>query len=150
MSLQNLSELEADLQAAAKARDQIKLSVLRLLKTALKNYEIEVGHDATPQEIMTVLQREAKKRQDSINQYEKADRKDLVEEEQAELKVLDEYLPAKLSDADVDKLVADAIAETGAVSQADMGKVMQAVMKNAGGAADGSVVSAKVKQALTS
>ena len=69
MSLQNLTQLEADLASAAKARDQIRLSVLRLLKSALKNYEIEVGHDATPQEIMTVLQREAKKRQDSINQY---------------------------------------------------------------------------------
>ena len=118
MSLQNLTQLEADLASAAKARDQIRLSVLRLLKSALKNYEIEVGHDATPQEIMTVLQREAKKRQDSINQYGSANRQDLVDEEQAELEILEEYLPPKLSDEDLDKLVAQAIQETSATSPA--------------------------------
>jgi uncharacterized protein len=149
MSLQNLTQLEADLASAAKARDQIRLSVLRLLKSALKNYEIEVGHDATPQEIMTVLQREAKKRQDSINQYGSANRQDLVDEEQAELEILEEYLPPKLSDEDLDKLVAQAIQETSATSPADMGKVMQAVMKLAGAGADGKVVSEKVKSALS-
>ena len=149
MSLQNLTQLEADLASAAKARDQIRLSVLRLLKSALKNYEIQVGHDATPQEIMTVLQREAKKRQDSINQYGSANRQDLVDEEQAELEILEEYLPPKLSDEDLDKLVAQAIQETSATSPADMGKVMQAVMKLAGAGADGKVVSEKVKSALS-
>lgn len=149
MSLQNLTQLEADLASAAKARDQIRLSVLRLLKSALKNYEIEVGHDATPQEIMTVLQREAKKRQDSINQYGSANRQDLVDEEQAELEILEEYLPPKLSDKDLDKLVAQAIQETSASSPADMGKVMQAVMKLSGAGADGKVVSEKVKSALS-
>ena len=149
MSLQNLTQLEADLASAAKARDQIRLSVLRLLKSALKNYEIQVGHDATPQEIMTVLQREAKKRQDSINQYGSANRQDLVDEEQAELEILEEYLPPKLSDEDLDKLVAQAIQETAASSPADMGKVMQAVMKLAGAGADGKVVSEKVKSALS-
>ena len=149
MSLQNLSQLEADLASAAKARDQIRLSVLRLLKSALKNYEIEVGHDATPQEIMTVLQREAKKRQDSINQYGSANRQDLVDEEQAELEILEEYLPPKLTDEDLDKLVAQAIQETSATSPADMGKVMQAVMKLTGAGADGKVVSEKVKSALS-
>ncbi len=149
MSLQNLTQLEADLASAAKARDQIRLSVLRLLKSALKNYEIEVGHDATPQEIMTVLQREAKKRQDSINQYGSANRQDLVDEEQAELEILEEYLPPKLSDEDLDKLVARAIQETSATSPADMGKVMQAVMKLTGAGADGKVVSEKVKSALS-
>ena len=149
MSLQNLTQLEADLASAAKARDQIRLSVLRLLKSALKNYEIEVGHDATPQEIMTVLQREAKKRQDSINQYGSANRQDQVDEEQAELEILEEYLPPKLSDEDLDKLVAQAIQETAASSPADMGKVMQAVMKLAGAGADGKAVSEKVKSALS-
>ena len=149
MSLQNLTQLEADLASAAKARDQIRLSVLRLLKSALKNYEIEVGHDATPQEIMTVLQREAKKRQDSINQYGSANRQDLVDEEQAELEILEEYLPPKLTDEDLDKLVAQAIQETSATSPADMGKVMQAVMKLTGAGADGKVVSEKVKSALS-
>jgi len=149
MSLQNLSELEADLQTAAKTRDQIKLSVLRLLKSALKNYEIEVGHDATPQEILAIVQKEAKKRQDSITQYSKANRDDLVEEEQAELIILDSYLPEKLSDSELDALVDSAIKQTGATSLADMGKVIQLVMKESAGAADGAAVSTKVKAALT-
>jgi uncharacterized protein YqeY len=98
---------------------------------------------------MTVLQREAKKRQDSINQYGSANRQDLVDEEQAELEILEEYLPPKLSDEDLDKLVAQAIQETSATSPSDMGKVMQAVMKLAGAGADGKAVSEKVKSALS-
>jgi len=149
MSLQNLSELENDLATAAKARDQIRLSVLRLLKSALKNYEIEVGHDATPQEIMTVLQREAKKRQDSITQYGAANRQDLVDEEQSELDILEKYLPPKMSDKELDEIVTAAVKETSATSLADMGKVMQVAMKLAGAGVDGSAVSAKVKEVLT-
>ncbi len=119
MALQNLSELETDLNEAAKARDQIRLTVLRLLKSALKNYEIEVGHDATPQEVMTVLQREAKKRRDSIEQYGNANRSDLVEEEQKELDVLEEYLPAKMSDDELNGIIKQKIAETGATCPHD-------------------------------
>jgi len=148
MSLQNLNQLEADLSSAAKARDQIRLSVLRLLKASLKNYEIEVGHDATPQEIMTILQREAKKRHDSISQFGDANRQDLVDEEQSELAVLEEYLPPKLTEEDLDKIVAQAITETSATSSADMGKVMQSVMKLAGPGVDGKIASQKVKSAL--
>ena len=102
--------LESDLADAAKARDQIKLTVLRLLKSALKNYEIEVGHDASPQEIMSVLQKEAKKRRDSIEQYGKANRQDLVEEETNELEIIQDYLPKEISDDELDVLVKDAIA----------------------------------------
>ena len=147
MALQNLSELETDLNEAAKARDQIRLTVLRLLKSALKNYEIEVGHDATPQEVMTVLQREAKKRRDSIEQYGNANRSDLVEE-QKELDLLEEYLPAKMSDDELNGIIKQKIAETGATCPADMGKVMQAVMQATSGSVDGSEVSARVKAAL--
>ena len=114
MSLSSINELEADLTKAAKSRDQIKLSVLRLLKSSLKNYEIEVGHDASAQEIMTVLQKEAKKRQDSITQYGQAGRTDLVNEEQAELEILETYLPAKMSEADLDALIAKSIKDNDA------------------------------------
>jgi uncharacterized protein YqeY len=147
--LQDLSQLEADLASAAKARDQVRLTVLRLLKTALLNYKIEVGEDLSPQQIMTILQREAKKHQDSINQYQSAGRDDLVNEEKAELEIIDEYLPEKMSDDELEKLVAEAIAETGASSMADMGKVMQAVNKKTGGAADGATVSTLVKAKLS-
>ncbi len=149
MSLQNISQLEDDLKAAAKARDEIRLTVLRLLKSALKNYEIEVGHDATPQEIMTVLQKEAKKRRDSIEQYSNADRQDLVTEEQQELEILLKYLPEKLSDEKLDEIIQSAISQTNATGPGDMGKVMQLVMKKTAGSVDGGEVSAKVKTALS-
>lgn len=149
MSLQNISQLEEDLKAAAKARDEIRLTVLRLLKSALKNYEIEVGHDATPQEIMTVLQKEAKKRRDSIEQYSNADRQDLVTEEQQELEILLKYLPEKLSDEKLDEIIQSAISQTNATGPGDMGKVMQLVMKKTAGSVDGGEVSAKVKTALS-
>ena len=148
MSLSSINELEADLTKAAKSRDQIKLSVLRLLKSSLKNYEIEVGHDASAQEIMTVLQKEAKKRQDSITQYGQAGRTDLVNEEQAELEILETYLPAKMSEADLDALIAKSIKDNDASTMSDMGKVIQAVMAASSGQADGATVSAKVKAAL--
>ncbi len=148
MSLKNTSQLEEDLRQATKSRDEIKLTVLRLLKSALKNYEIEVGHDATPQEIMTVLQKEAKKRRDSIEQYTAANRGDLVAEEKQELDILQTYLPEEMSDERLDKIITSAIAETGAKSSADMGRVMQIVMQKTTGAVDGKLVSEKVRAAL--
>lgn len=147
--INDLSQLEADLAEAAKARDQIRLTVLRLLKTALLNYKIEVGDDLTPQQIMSVLQKEAKKHQDSIAQYKSAGREDLVAEESQELEIIDEYLPAKMSQADMEKLVDDAIAETGATTIADMGRVMGVASKKAAGSADGSALSAMVKEKLS-
>ncbi len=148
-SLHNLSELEADLAEAAKARDQIRLTVLRLLKTALLNYKIEVGEDLNAQQIMTILQKEAKKHQDSIEQYKSAGRDDLVQEEAAELEIIDEYLPAKMNQADVEKLVDEAIAEVGATSMADMGKVMGVAQKKAAGTVDGGQLSSIVKTRLS-
>lgn len=149
MPLNDLSQLESDLKDAAKARDQIKLTVLRLLKSALKNYEIEVGHDASPQEIMSVLQKEAKKRRDSIEQYGKADRKDLVDEETKELEIIQTYLPEEIGDEQLEKLVRDAIAQTGASGLSDMGKVIPVVIKSSNGSASGERISAKAKQILT-
>lgn len=147
--LSDLSQLEADLAAAAKARDQIRLTVLRLLKTALQNYKIELGEDLTPQQIMTVLQKEAKKHQDSIAQYEKAGREDLVSEESTELEIIDEYLPAKLSPQELEAMVDAAIAETSAKTMADMGKVMQALNPKVAGRADGATISGLVKSKLS-
>jgi len=148
MSLNDLEQLDSDLKEAAKTRDQIRLTVLRLLKSALKNYEIEVGHDASPQEIMTILQKEAKKRRDSIEQYEKAGRSDLVEEESKELEIIQTYLPKEISDEQLDSLVREAIAQTGASGLSDMGKVIPVVIKSSKGSASNDRISAKVKQVL--
>lgn len=141
-------QLEADLAEATKKRDQVRLTVLRLLKTALKNYEIEVGHDASNAEILKILQSEAKKRQDSISQYKAANRDDLVKEETSELDIITQYLPAQLSDQELDELVTKTIKKLNATDTAEMGKVIKEVLNQANGRADGSTVSAKVKQAL--
>lgn len=148
MSLNDLEQLDSELSEAAKTRDQIRLTVLRLLKSALKNYEIEVGHDASPQEIMAILQKEAKKRRDSIEQYGKAGRSDLVEEESKELEIIQTYLPKEMSDEQLDKLVREAIAQTGASGLSDMGKVIPVVIKSSEGSASNDRISAKVKQVL--
>ncbi len=147
--MNNLQQLEVDLGEALKERDKIRLTTLRLLKSALQNYKIEVGHDLSPQEIVQVLQREAKKRRDSIESYQKAGRDDLAAEEQTELKVLDAYLPQQMSDDELSKIVDEVIAEQGATEKSQMGSVIGAVMARAAGQADGKRVSALVAQKLS-
>lgn len=142
------SELEADLTEAMKLRDEVRMTTLRLLKSALKNYQIELGHDLTMQESLSVLQKEAKKHQDSIEQYQKADRQDLADEEKAELKVIEKYLPEQMPESEVAKLVDEAIKQTGATGQADMGKVIGVVRQKADGSADGALIAKIAKQKL--
>jgi uncharacterized protein YqeY len=140
-----LEQLEQDLAAAMRERDQIRLQVLRLLKSALKNYQIEVGHELSPQEMMQVLQKEAKKRRDSIEAYEKAGRDDLVAEESAELKEIQHYLPAQLSDDEVRAIVRDVVA---ANPDAQMGQIIGQVLAKTNGQADGGLVSRIVREEL--
>lgn len=147
--MQDLQQLESDLNEALKERDKIRLTTLRLLKSALQNYKIEVGHDLSTQEIVQVLQKEAKKHRDSIDQYQKAGRTDLADEETAELKILDGYLPQQMSDADLEKVVDEAVASTGAKDKSQTGQVMGAVMAKVSGQADGKRVSAIVAQKLS-
>ena len=133
---------------AMKARDEIRLSTLRLLSSAL-NYEfIAKQHVLNEEEELVVVRREVKKRKDAIEAYEKAGATDRAEKEKKEMAILNEFLPAGMSEEEVTKLVDAAIAETGAKSIADMGKVMGAVMAKAGGRADGGVVSNLVKSKL--
>ncbi|MBI2797966.1 GatB/YqeY domain-containing protein [Candidatus Saccharibacteria bacterium] len=146
--MNNLQQLESDLAEALKERDQVRLTTLRLLKTALKNYQIEVGHDLSPQEMIQVLQKEAKKHRDSIEQYQNANRDDLVKEEQAELDVIDGYLPEAMDDSELEKIVDEVIAQQGATDKAQMGAVIGAVMAKTGGAADGKRVSGLVAKKL--
>ena len=140
--------LEADLLEATKTRDEIRTGVLRLLKSALKNQQIEVGHDLSLPEILAVLQKEAKKRRDSIAAYQKAGRTDLVEEEQQELDIIDTYLPAQATDEEVAKVVDEVIKATSASDMSAMGAVMGQAMAKLQGRADGNQVSAVVRDKL--
>ena len=139
-------QLEADLAAAMRERDQVRLQVLRLLKSALKNQQIEIGHELTAQEMMAVLQKEAKKRRDSIEAYQKAGREDLVGGESAELEEIEHYLPAQMSESDVRAIVREVVA---ANPDAQMGQVIGEVIARAGGLTDGSVVSRLVREQLS-
>jgi len=133
---------------ALKAHDEIRLSTLRLLSSAF-NYEfIAKQHKLSEEEELAVVRKEAKKRKEAIEAYQKAGAQDRAEREQKELEILEEYLPAGLSDAEVEKIVAEAIAETGATSMADMGKVMGAAVGKAGGRAEGGKISEIVRAKL--
>lgn len=137
------------IQDAMKAHDEIKLSTLKLLKSALSYAQIEAQHELTDQEELKVIQSEAKKRQDSIEAYKKASRQELVDKESQELKILQEFLPAQLTDQDLENLVDQIISEQNANNMSDMGKVIGAVMHKIQGKADGSRVSVLVKQKLS-
>ena len=144
-----IDQLESDLAEAMKLRDEVRTTTLRLLKSALKNYQIELGHDLTMQEALSVLQKEAKKHQDSIKQYEDAKREDLANEEKAELDVIEKYLPEQMSKDEVEKAVDSAIAELGATGPADMGKVIGLARQKTEGQADGSMIAELAKQKLS-
>ena len=141
--------LGADIVTAMKAKDQTRLTALRMLKTALTNKSIEKGRALDAAEELQVVSMLVKQRRDSIEQFTKGGRQDLADKEQAEIGVLTGYLPAAASDEDVTAAVVAAIAETGATSAKDMGKVMKAVMAAlTGKTVDGKKVSEAVKARL--
>jgi uncharacterized protein YqeY len=149
-NLVTISErLTEDMKSSMKAGDSGRTGTLRLLRGALKNEEIKSGHVLSEDEAMKVLVREAKQRRDSIEAYEKARRDDLVAQEQSELDVIGEYLPNAMSEEELIGLVDLVIAELGAGDMKQMGAVIGAVMKQAGAAADGGMVSRLVKERLT-
>jgi uncharacterized protein YqeY len=142
-------QVGADIAAAMKARDASRLSALRMLKAAVMNKGVEKGRDLHDAEVLQVIASLVKQRRDSIEQFTKAGRTDLVEKETAELNVLQAYLPAGATPEEINAAVAEAIAETGASSPKDMGKVMKAVMpKLAGKNADGKAVNEAVRRTL--
>lgn len=146
----SLSEqIVSDLTAAMKAQDAERLSTLRMVKAAMMNRKIEKGSELDDDEMEKLLRSLVKQRRDSIEQYEKAGRQELVDKEQAEIAVIETYLPQAASAAEIESAVAAAIAETGASSMKDMGKVMKAVQAAlAGKNADGKTVSEIVKSKL--
>ncbi len=146
-----LEKINQDITAAMKARDEIRLSTLRMMKTALKKEELEreKGQTLNEEESFAILRSLLKQRRDSIEQFTKAGRQELADKETAEMKIIEEYLPAALDEAALGNIVAATIAEMGASSPQQMGLVMKAVMaKLAGQTVDGKVVSALVKAKL--
>lgn len=139
----------ADLTASMKAQDAARTSTLRMVKAAMMNRKIEKGADLDDDDMLKLLRSLVKQRKDSVEQYEKAARKDLVDKEQAEIVVIESYLPQPATEAEIQQAVAAAIAETGATSMKDMGKVMKATQTAlAGKNADGKLVSEIVKSKL--
>jgi uncharacterized protein YqeY len=142
-------QINADLTAAMKSRDAGRVSALRMLKAALMNKGVEKGRDLDDAEVLQVVTSLVKQRRDSAEQFAAAGRNDLVEKETGEIVVLEHYLPPAIAAEEIESLVAAAIAETGAATPKDMGKVMKAVMpKLAGRNADGKAVNEIVRRKL--
>lgn len=144
-----MERLNEDMKQAMKNQDKFKLSVIRMVRSAIKYVEIEKRTTLTDEQIIDVLTREVKQRRDSLQEFEKAGREDLATSVKAELEILKDYLPEQLSEDEVRDIVKEAIAETGASGKADMGKVMGAVMPKVKGRADGKLINKLVMEFLS-
>lgn len=142
-------KIERESIAAAKAKDKTRLSALRMLKTAVHNKEIDLRRELTEAEFLQVVSSMVKQRRESIEQFERGGRLDLVEKEKAELSIIQEFMPQPLTEAELSALIDKVIAETGATGPKDVGKVMKSLMPLISGKADGKAASEKVKQRLT-
>ena len=140
--------LDRDMKEAMRARDTVRLGTIRMIRTALTERDKAGSGETTDADVLAVVTKQAKQRRDSIAQFEAAGRDDLAAGERAELAVVEGYLPAPATDAEVDAAVATAVAETGAASMKDMGRVMGAALAALGGTADGGRVQAAVRRAL--
>lgn len=145
-----LDKLDEDLKKAMKASDRLRLSALRLVKAAVKNQQIEKRQPLSDEDIFSVISTLAKQRKESIEQFSKAGREDMAEQERQELQILQSYMPQQLSDEAVEALILQAIQEASASSEADMGRVMKILMPRIKGVADGKQVSSRVKELLHS
>ncbi len=143
-----LDKIQTDLKNAQLSRDEIKVSTLRILISEIKNAQIQKMGELSDQEVISIIQREAKKRKEAAAGFRSGNREEAAVKEEEELKILESYLPAQMSGEELAKIVEEAISQTGAASMADMGKVMGAVMGKVAGRADGGAVSALVKERL--
>ena len=142
-------KIAADVKAAMIAKESAKLGALRMLQAAIKNREIDMRpNPITPDEVLAVIKKLVKQRKESIEQFQTAGRQDLVDQETAELKVLEVYLPAQMGREQIEALVVEVIAALGAKTVKDMGPVMKEVIARSGGAADNKVVSEVIKSKL--
>jgi uncharacterized protein YqeY len=138
-----------DMKSAMRAGEKDRLAVVRLILAAIKQREVDERVTLDDAQVLAVLEKMAKQRKESIAQFESGGRADLVAKENAELAVVQSYLPAQLSDAELDAIIAEAIASTGATTVKDMGKVMGIVKTKAAGRADMGAVGARIKQKLS-
>lgn len=143
-----LEQIGNDMKEAMKAKQEATLSTLRMLKSALKNKQIDLMRDLTEEEVVDMIKSQVKQLKDAIEQFNAGGRSDLAEGNLKELEVLKGYLPAELPDAELEAVVTEAIAQSGAVSKADMGKAMGFVMKAVAGRADGGRVKSLVEKIL--
>jgi uncharacterized protein YqeY len=137
-----------DMKTAMRAKETARLSTIRLLLAAMKQREVDERIELTDADVLAIIDKMIKQRRDSVTQFEAGKREDLAAAERAEIVVLEGYLPARLSDAEIDVLIAEAIATTGASGMAAMGKVMGLVKPKVAGRADMGAVSAKIKAKL--
>jgi uncharacterized protein YqeY len=137
-----------DIKTAMKAGEKDRLKVLRLISAAIKQVEVDERRDLDDADVLGILNKMVKQRRDSITQYTDGNRKDLADIEQQEIEIIENYLPEQLSEDELDELVDEAIATTGAEGIRDMGKVMGAIKSKAQGRADMGIVGAKVKARL--
>lgn len=145
----NLSErLNEDMKQAMKSKDKHSLSTIRMVRSTIKNLEIDLKRTLDDNEVLDILSREIKQRKDALQEFEKAGRDDLVANANAEIEIIGKYLPAQLSEEEIKVIVQQTIQETGASSKADMGKLMSALMPKVKGRADGKLVNQVVQQFL--
>jgi len=144
-----IKKIESGMVQAAKSKDKLRLSALRLAKAALHNMKIDLRRELKEEEILQVLSSMVKQRKDSIEQFRNGGRLDLVKKEEDELQVIQEFMPEQLSEEQIEAEISKMIAKIGATGIRDMGKVMKALMPKFTGKADGKLVSEKVKAMLT-
>jgi uncharacterized protein YqeY len=140
--------IDQDLKDALKNKDSVKLNVLRMLKSEIRYKEIDLGSELSDDEVILVLSSSIKKRKDSIQQFEKGGRDDLVSKERAELDIIQKYMPEQLSKEDLSQIITQAIEEVNATGPSDLGKVMKQIMPNIRGKADGKIVNQLVSSRL--
>lgn len=143
-------QLTEDMKQAMKDREngKLRLSVIRMVRANIKNVEINDKKELTDDEVLAVLMKEVKMRQDSLEEFQKAGRSELVAQAEEEIKILKKYLPEAFSDEELKGIVAEVVAEVGAATMKDMGKVMPAVMAKTKGRADGKRINAMVRELL--
>lgn len=142
------ARLQDDVKQAMRAREKERLSALRLIQAEVSQFEVDERREADDDAVLAILNRMLKQRRDSIDQYRKGGREDLAEREAAEITVIEAYMPEPLGDAELEQMISEAIAETGAAGPSDMGKVMGVLKPRVFGRADMGVVSQKVRTAL--
>lgn len=141
-------QIMSDMKQAMKDKDKIRLNTVRMIKSALMNEKIKLGHDLNPDEELTVLNREKKQREESIDEFVKAKRDDLIDSTKKELEVVESYMPKQLSKDELDKIIIETVEEVGAKGKSDFGKVMKALMPKIKGRADGKQASELVRNHL--